>query len=134
LESNRIHELEGAESFSSFQFSVGSVAETISEAHKALIQNFDDDSNACARAFRVLKSLITRWSLDLASSQNHNVSFDWARGQLLNIPKVYADMMIGHFYRWISNPRSLLYDPALHRLVHVLMKKVNIIYNNFVRL
>ncbi len=34
------------------------------------------------------------------------------------------DMLLGHFYRWISSPHSKLYDPCLHRLVHSLMKKV----------
>lgn len=109
LESGRIHELEGVDGLAQFQFLIGSAAETMADAQKQLLRTFDDDNHACARVFRVLKGLITCWPLDLASSQQYSV---------------YADMMIAHFYRWMSNPCALLYDPAVHRLVHVLMKKV----------
>jgi hypothetical protein len=36
-----------------------------------------------------------------------------------------ADTLCIHFYRWLSNSRSLLYDPALHQLVQTLMRKVS---------
>ena len=29
-----------------------------------------------------------------------------------------------HFYRWLISRQALLYDPALQRFVHALMKKV----------
>ena len=29
-------------------------------------------------------------------------------------------------YRWLASDSSLLYDPAIHRLVHALMRKVGL--------
>jgi len=36
----------------------------------------------------------------------------------------YADVLITHFYRWLSSANSLLYDPAIHRYTQLLMRKV----------
>jgi len=36
----------------------------------------------------------------------------------------FADVLIDHFSRWITSPRSKLYDPALHTFVHNTMKKL----------
>lgn len=35
---------------------------------------------------------------------------------------IVADELLHHIYRLVSNPQSLLFDPALHRIVHALMK------------
>lgn len=37
---------------------------------------------------------------------------------------VAADQQIMHMYRWLISHQSALYDPALHKLVNTLMKKV----------
>lgn len=37
---------------------------------------------------------------------------------------LHADMLLVHFYRWMRSPQAKLYDPALHRLVHGMMRKV----------
>ncbi|RLN07683.1 hypothetical protein C2845_PM11G04980 [Panicum miliaceum] len=56
---------------------------------------------------KVLKQLIQRCISDAVSSGN-----------------VFADAILQHLYRWLCSPRSKLHDPALHRLLHNVMKKV----------
>lgn len=56
---------------------------------------------------RILKSMVVGWVREI--TQYHNV---------------YADNQVMHFYRWLHSPSSLLYDPALHRTLHNMMKKV----------
>lgn len=56
---------------------------------------------------RILKSMVVGWVREI--TQFHNV---------------YADNQVMHFYRWLRSPSSLLYDPALHRTLHNMMKKV----------
>jgi DNA polymerase epsilon subunit 1 len=68
-----------------------------------------DEAAACARAFKILKNLVTSWSVDVFKNDKYNPS---------------ADIFVRNFYRWISSPQSKLYDPAIHRLVHRLIKKV----------
>lgn len=47
----------------------------------------------------------------------------WVR-EITQFHNVYADNQVMHFYRWLRSPGSLLYDPALHRTLHNMMKKV----------
>jgi hypothetical protein len=70
--------------------------------------NSFDETATCAKAFRVLRHLLVNW---LADTQ------DPTREQQANF---FAD----RFQRWISAPRSRLFDPALNKLVHKLAKKV----------
>lgn len=56
---------------------------------------------------RILKSMVVGWVKEIM--QYHNV---------------YADNQVMHFYRWLRSPSSLLHDPALHRTLHGLMKKL----------
>lgn len=70
-------------------------------------QSFDE-TTSCVRAFKVLKHLVTGWSIDTMTKG------------------VAADLLVSNFYRWISSPHSKMYDPALHKLVHKLIKKVYI--------
>ena len=58
-------------------------------------------------SLRILKSMVVGWVREI--TQYHNV---------------YADNQVMHFYRWLRSPSSLLYDPALHRTLHNMMKKV----------
>ncbi|XP_028400533.1 DNA polymerase epsilon catalytic subunit A-like [Dendronephthya gigantea] len=66
-----------------------------------------DETALCGSAFRVLKSMVHCWLHEVSSFQNP-----------------YADLQLVHFYRWLQNPSSLLYDPALARLVQGMMKKL----------
>ena len=64
-------------------------------------------SHGLVVSLRVLKSMVVGWVREI--TQYHNV---------------YADNQVMHFYRWLRSPSSLLYDPALHRTLHNMMKKV----------
>uniref|UniRef100_A0A8C9TG99 DNA polymerase epsilon catalytic subunit n=1 Tax=Scleropages formosus TaxID=113540 RepID=A0A8C9TG99_SCLFO len=89
-----------------------------------------DETALCSSTFRILKSMVVGWVKEI--TQYHNV---------------YADNQVMHFYRWLCSPSSLLYDPALHRTLHTMMKKVflqlvaefkrlgsSVIYGNFNRI
>ena len=67
-----------------------------------------DEGQACWSAFRILKLVVTNWFADATTSRNP-----------------FADNLLQHFNRWISSPSSLLFDPALHRIVRRLMGKVH---------
>ncbi|WOK95843.1 DNA polymerase epsilon catalytic subunit A-like [Canna indica] len=66
-----------------------------------------DEASACASAFQVLKQLIQRCVSDAVASGN-----------------VFADAILQHLYRWLCSPMSKLHDPALHRVLNMVMKKV----------
>jgi DNA polymerase epsilon subunit 1 len=66
-----------------------------------------DDSAACAGAFRSVKQLLADWLRDVIHENNEQ-----------------ADLLLTSAYRWLCSSASLLYDPAVHRLLHGLMKKV----------
>lgn len=89
-----------------------------------------DETALCSNTFRILKSMVVGWVREI--TQYHNV---------------YADNQVMHFYRWLRSPSSLLYDPALHRTLLNMMKKIflqlvaefkrlgsSVIYGNFNRL
>uniref|UniRef100_A0A6Q2YZ91 DNA polymerase epsilon catalytic subunit n=1 Tax=Esox lucius TaxID=8010 RepID=A0A6Q2YZ91_ESOLU len=89
-----------------------------------------DETALCSNTFRILKSMVVGWVREI--TQYHNV---------------YADNQVMHFYRWLRSPSSLLYDPALHRTLHSMMKKVflqlvaefkrlgsTVVYGNFNRI
>ncbi|KAJ2836120.1 DNA polymerase epsilon catalytic subunit [Coemansia sp. 'formosensis'] len=59
-----------------------------------------------ASTFQLLRSLLRGWSVEVAERQN-----------------AFAEMMTEHVFRWLTRPASHLYDPALARLVRVLMRK-----------
>ncbi len=122
LESNRIHEIEGtaADNVVTFSFTGSDVRPALSPACSRLalpvfvFQLFlalpqvlrVDEASGCGKAFSMLKAMLGRWDSDCAQGNN------------------YADVLVTHFYRWLSNTRSLLYDPAIHRYVQLLMRKV----------
>uniref|UniRef100_J3LD65 DNA polymerase epsilon catalytic subunit n=1 Tax=Oryza brachyantha TaxID=4533 RepID=J3LD65_ORYBR len=98
LKCSQVDELEGGP--------VGSFANDTSTGPNGTETEFDDAS-LCIPAFQVLKQLIQRCISDAVSSGN-----------------VFADAILQHLYRWLCSPRSKLHDPALHRLLHNVMKKV----------
>lgn len=90
----------------------------------------EDEATACASAFRLFKYLVQEWMRDVVS---HGF------GQ--------ADELLMNAYRWVSSSSSLLYDPALHRMIQMLMKKVwlqliaelrslgaRVVFSNFTRM
>ncbi|KAL5555227.1 hypothetical protein UlMin_037463 [Ulmus minor] len=100
LKSNQVNEMEGG-ALLGFESDANSGANTSDD------QGGFDESTSCAPAFRVLKQLIQRCLADAVTSGN-----------------VYADAVLQHLYRWLCSPQSKLHDPALHRLLHKVMKKV----------
>eukprot|EP00850_Spirogloea_muscicola_P017955 SM000159S01786 [mRNA] locus=s159:288661:304957:+ [translate_table: standard] len=66
-----------------------------------------DDSLSCSPAFRVLKQMVMGWVRD--ATEFHNV---------------FADELLKHAYRWLCSPQSKLHDPALHRVLQKVMKKL----------
>ncbi|XP_076845905.1 DNA polymerase epsilon catalytic subunit A [Brachyhypopomus gauderio] len=89
-----------------------------------------DETALCSNTFRILKSMVVGWVREI--TQYHNV---------------YADNQVVHFYRWLRSPSSLLYDPALHRTLLNMMKKLflqlvaefkrlgsSVVYGNFNRI
>ncbi|GAA6015444.1 hypothetical protein JCM8202_002471 [Rhodotorula sphaerocarpa] len=82
-------------------------------------QNLDDYARGSAGAphvlgdailptstFNMVRSMVKAWSVEAGK----------ADGALWRL-------MLEHFWRWISSPASNLYDPALYRFVHGLMRK-----------
>jgi DNA polymerase epsilon subunit 1 len=66
-----------------------------------------DAGGECSRAFRVLKGMMGLWFEQAVGTQD-----------------VMADALLAGAYRWLASSKSLLHDPALHRCVHSLMKKL----------
>jgi DNA polymerase epsilon subunit 1 len=56
-------------------------------------------------ALPMLRALVGAWLKDAFTANNE-----------------IADSMLHHVYRLVSNPNTLMHDPALHRVVHSLMK------------
>jgi DNA polymerase epsilon subunit 1 len=63
------------------------------------------DEMSTSTALLMLRSLVGAWLKDAFTSNNE-----------------IADAMLHHLYRLVSNPNTLMHDPALHRVVHSLMK------------
>ncbi|XP_037367272.1 DNA polymerase epsilon catalytic subunit A [Talpa occidentalis] len=109
LQSHHVHDMEGAGSVG-VSFSVvpqASLEDMISGVQAASTLASYDETALCSGTFRVLKSMVVGWVREI--TQHHNI---------------YADNQVMHFYRWLRSPGSLLHDPALHRTLHGLMKKL----------
>ncbi|KAJ2203430.1 DNA polymerase epsilon catalytic subunit, partial [Coemansia sp. RSA 518] len=65
------------------------------------------DGSVPVSTFQLLRSLLRGWCQESEERQNP-----------------FAEMMTDHFYRWLTRPNALLYDPALAYLVRSLMRKV----------
>ncbi|KAK6638721.1 hypothetical protein RUM43_006988 [Polyplax serrata] len=66
-----------------------------------------DESAVCSPAFKVLRSVAGTWIRDVSMFKN-----------------MYADYQIVHFYRWVRSPNAILYDPAIRKMMHNMMKKL----------
>ncbi|XP_038229567.1 DNA polymerase epsilon catalytic subunit A isoform X3 [Dermochelys coriacea] len=109
LQSHHINDMEGASSMS-ISFDViqqASLEDMVTGNQAASIPASYDETALCSNTFRILKSMVVGWVKEI--TQYHNV---------------YADNQVIHFYRWLSSPSSLLHDPALHRTLHNMMKKL----------
>nr|XP_021531028.1 DNA polymerase epsilon catalytic subunit A-like [Aotus nancymaae] len=132
LQSHHINDMEGADSMG-ISFDViqqASLEDMITGGQAASAPASYDETALCSNTFRILKSMVVGWVKEI--TQYHNV---------------YADNQVMHFYRWLRSPSSLLHDPALHRTLHNMMKKLflqliaefkrlgsSVIYANFNRI
>eukprot|EP00794_Sanderia_malayensis_P002850 gene2850-3296_t len=111
LQSHHVHDAEGgagtAVSFDSLpQASLEELLNAGGGMGGSALTSYDEAA-LCSTAFRILKGLIYNWLHEVSSYKN-----------------LFADNQLVHFYRWLRSPTALLYDPAMCRLVHGLMKKL----------
>lgn len=106
LQSHHVHEAEGvAASFDTVQ--QASLEDMLNSAPGAVANLTSyDEAAACASSFRILKQLVFSWLQEIVQNQNY-----------------FADNQLIHFYRYLRSPEAMLYDPALCKFVHGLMKK-----------
>ncbi|XP_005403009.1 PREDICTED: DNA polymerase epsilon catalytic subunit A isoform X4 [Chinchilla lanigera] len=131
LQSHHVNDMEGASSLGiSFDVIQQASLEDMVTGNQASAPASYDEVALCSSTFRILKSMVVGWVKEIM--QYHNV---------------YADNQVMHFYRWLRSPCSLLHDPALHRTLHNMMKKLflqliaefkrlgsSVIYANFNRI
>ncbi|KAM9259918.1 LOW QUALITY PROTEIN: DNA polymerase epsilon catalytic subunit A [Cariama cristata] len=108
LQSHHINDMEGGSSMSiSFDMiQQASLEDMVTGNQAANIPASYDETALCSNTFRILKSMVVSWVKEITHYHN-----------------IYADNHL-HFYRWLRSPSSLLYDPALHRTLHNMMKKL----------
>uniref|UniRef100_A0A8C8ZA88 DNA polymerase epsilon catalytic subunit n=1 Tax=Prolemur simus TaxID=1328070 RepID=A0A8C8ZA88_PROSS len=109
LQSHHVNDMEGADSVG-ISFDViqqASLEDMITGGQAASAPASYDETALCSNTFRIMKSMVVGWVKEI--TQYHNV---------------YADNQVMHFYRWLRSPSSLLHDPALHRMLHNMMKKL----------
>lgn len=102
LESSNVHNLDGID-LGKEMVQAGSMADVTNNQSLALA----DDATLCASAFRLIKLMLRSWMKDVLERNDE-----------------CADELILNVHRWISSPSSLLHDPALQRMLLLMMKKV----------
>ena len=108
LQSHSVQELEGAAGAVAFDAAPqANLEELLSGGGGGGNLASYDETALAAPAFRVLRTMVGSWLRDVSLYKN-----------------IYADYQIVHFYRWLRNPSSLLYDPALRKTLLQLMKKL----------
>ncbi|XP_048254478.1 DNA polymerase epsilon catalytic subunit A-like isoform X1 [Haliotis rufescens] len=130
IESAHVNDQEGASAVSFDTMPQTSLEDMMQGQGAATMLASYDETALCSSTFRILKSMVHSWVREVTAYGN-----------------VFADNQIIHFYRWLRSPNGLLYDPALRRTLHNMMKKVfmqliaefkrlgsQIVYANFNRL
>jgi len=69
------------------------------------------DAILSTQTFGVLKTIVRGWFLDKA------------RAHVKGAASSPADLVVDHFWRWVSSTTSNMFEPALHRFLHGLMCK-----------
>lgn len=106
LQSALVYELEGGEGGASIGFQEAS--HNLDEyskgtAHAAVSLG---DAILPTQTFNIVRAMVKSWASEAGK-------VDGEHGRL----------MIDHFWRWINSPTAKLYDPAMNRFVHGLMRK-----------
>ncbi|XP_046479124.1 DNA polymerase epsilon catalytic subunit 1 isoform X1 [Neodiprion pinetum] len=108
LQCHRVNDIEGTSTFVAFDnMPQASLQEIVSGGAGITAIPSYDETALCSAAFKVLKTMVNSWLRDISEYRN-----------------VFADYQVIHFYRWLRSPSALLYDPALRRTLHNLMKKL----------
>ena len=107
MQSSHVNDIEGASSVSFDVMQPTSVEDMMQGQGAATMLATYDETALCSVAFRIMKAMVQSWIRDVTQYQN-----------------VFADNQIIHFYRWLRSSEALLYDPALRRVLHNLMKKL----------
>jgi DNA polymerase epsilon subunit 1 len=82
---------------------------------------FDSSSNGLTSMLKSSEPLGDEMSTSTALPMIRALVGAWLR-DAFSVNSQVADTMLHHVYRLISNPETLMHDPALHRVVHSLMK------------
>lgn len=110
LQSALVNEMEGSGSgsmaFDSASHNLDAYAKGTANASVML-----GDAVLSTQTFGVLKSMVRSWFLDKA------------RAHVKGIEKSPADLVVDQFWRWASSSASNMFEPALHRFLHGLMRK-----------
>ena len=69
------------------------------------------DASLSTQTFGVLKNMVRSWFLDKA------------RAHIKGAVSSPANLVVDHFWRWISSSSSAMFEPALHRFLHGLIRK-----------
>lgn len=69
------------------------------------------DAVLSIQTFGILKSMVRGWFLDKA------------RAHVRGVESSPADLVVDQFWRWISSSSSCMFEPALYRFLHGLMRK-----------
>ncbi|GAA5880821.1 hypothetical protein JCM16303_005131 [Sporobolomyces ruberrimus] len=103
LQSALVYELEGGEGtgLDEGAHNLDDYAKGTAHAPHAL-----GDAILPTQTFNMLRSMLKGWSNEAAKPDGG-----------------HYHMLLQHFWRWISSPSAKLYDPALYRFVHGLMRK-----------
>ncbi|XP_060084893.1 DNA polymerase epsilon catalytic subunit A-like, partial [Ylistrum balloti] len=107
IESSHVNDQEGASAVSFDTMPQSSLEDMVQGQGAATYLASYDDTALCSTTFRILKSMVQGWVRDVTMYGN-----------------VFADNQIIHFYRWLRSTGAQLYDPALRRTLHNMMKKV----------
>ena len=103
LQSALVYELEGGEGtgIDEGAHNLDDYAKGTAHAPHAL-----GDAILPTQTFNMLRSMVKGWSIESAKPGGG-----------------HYHVLLDHFWRWISSPSAKLYDPALYRFVHGLMRK-----------
>ncbi|ENN78133.1 hypothetical protein HUJ04_004474 [Dendroctonus ponderosae] len=104
LQSHHVTDIEGMSNATSFGSNQGTSIDNMLSGNAPIVYS---ESNRCAEAFKVLRTMASTWMRDISQHDN-----------------VYADFQVVHFYRWLRSSKALLYEPALLKTLQTLMKKL----------
>ena len=110
LQSALVNELEGTGSGS---MAFDSASHNLDEYAKGTANNAVvlGDATLSTQTFAILKTMVRSWFLDKARAH--------VKGEAVSP----ADLVVDRFWQWISSSSSCMYEPALQRFVHGLMRK-----------